>query len=112
MFEVAYSRRLPDGRVERGTIDCLVVTDESATVLEFKTGAPSDEHRFSWRAYLEAVARALVEPACRRAASFTWVRGRRAEFRPDYRNSFARTHLSRKSLSVLKESLPSGVDVS
>ncbi len=55
VFEVAYSRRLPGGAVERGAIDCLVVTDESATVLEFKTGAPRDEHRDQLAAYVEAM---------------------------------------------------------
>jgi len=54
VFEVAYSRRLPGG-VERGAIDCLVVTDDSATVLEFKTGAPRDEHRDQLAAYVEAI---------------------------------------------------------
>ena len=55
VFEVAYSRRLPGGAVERGAIDCLVVTDDSATVLEFKTGAPRDEHRDQLAAYVEAI---------------------------------------------------------
>ena len=55
VFEVAYSRRLPGGAVERGAIDCLVVTAESATVLEFKTGAPRDEHRDQLAAYVEAM---------------------------------------------------------
>jgi ATP-dependent exoDNAse (exonuclease V) beta subunit len=41
--------------VERGAIDCLVVTDDSATVLEFKTGAPRDEHRDQLAAYVEAI---------------------------------------------------------
>ena len=56
VFEVAYSRRLPDGAVERGAIDCLVVTDDTATVLEFKTGAPREEHRDQLAAYVEAIA--------------------------------------------------------
>jgi ATP-dependent exoDNAse (exonuclease V) beta subunit len=41
--------------VERGAVDCLLVTDDSATVLEFKTGAPRDEHRDQLAAYVEAM---------------------------------------------------------
>jgi ATP-dependent exoDNAse (exonuclease V) beta subunit len=55
VFEVAYSRRLSGGAVERGAIDCLIVTADSATVLEFKTGAPRDEHRDQLAAYVEAI---------------------------------------------------------
>jgi len=56
VFEAAYSRRRPDGAVERGAIDCLVWTADEVTVLEFKTGAPRDDHRAQLKAYEEAVA--------------------------------------------------------
>jgi ATP-dependent exoDNAse (exonuclease V) beta subunit len=56
VFEVAYSRKRLGGTVERGAIDCLVVTDDSATVLEFKTGSPREEHRDQLGAYVEAMA--------------------------------------------------------
>jgi ATP-dependent exoDNAse (exonuclease V) beta subunit len=55
IFEVAYSRRLAGGSVERGAIDCLVLTADSATVIEFKTGAPREEHRDQLASYVEAI---------------------------------------------------------
>ena len=54
-FEVPYSRRLPDGRVERGTIDVLIVEPSSIRVLELKTGVPSTAHSVQLGSYLEAV---------------------------------------------------------
>ncbi|MCC7033555.1 MAG: UvrD-helicase domain-containing protein [Acidobacteria bacterium] len=56
VFEAAYSRRRMDGSVERGAIDCLVWTDDEVTVVEFKTGAPRDEHRVQLKTYEDAVA--------------------------------------------------------
>jgi len=54
VFEVGYSRRRADGCVERGAIDCLVVAPETATVIEFKTGAPQEQHRAQLASYEEA----------------------------------------------------------
>jgi ATP-dependent helicase/nuclease subunit A len=55
VFEAAYSRRRPDGRIERGAIDGLVVSDEAVTVLEFKTGQPREAHQVQLAAYVEAM---------------------------------------------------------
>ncbi len=55
VFEAAYSRRLPDGRVERGAIDALVLSDTAVTVLEFKTGRRRHEHETQLAAYVEAM---------------------------------------------------------
>ncbi|MCC7123958.1 MAG: hypothetical protein IT178_03860, partial [Acidobacteria bacterium] len=55
VFEAAYSRRLPDGRVERGAIDALVLSDTAVTVLEFKTGERRAEHEAQLAAYVEAM---------------------------------------------------------
>ncbi|HQZ40716.1 MAG TPA: UvrD-helicase domain-containing protein [Vicinamibacterales bacterium] len=55
VFEAAYSRRLEEGCIERGAIDCLVVGEAVATVVEFKTGAPRAAHQDQLAAYLEAV---------------------------------------------------------
>jgi ATP-dependent helicase/nuclease subunit A len=54
VFEAAYSRRRADGLVERGAIDCLVVAPERVTVIEFKTGAPQEQHRAQLASYEEA----------------------------------------------------------
>ena len=54
VFEVAYSRRRADGSVERGAIDCLVVTPEAVAVVEFKTGAPHAQHQAQLASYEEA----------------------------------------------------------
>jgi ATP-dependent helicase/nuclease subunit A len=43
LHEVPFSLRL-DGRIVHGSIDCLVRSDASVTVLEFKTGTPRPEH--------------------------------------------------------------------
>jgi hypothetical protein len=58
LFEVPYSRRLDDGRVERGVVDCLAVGDDAVEVLEFKTGAAQAEHGAQLEAYVAAVAAA------------------------------------------------------
>jgi ATP-dependent helicase/nuclease subunit A len=44
-----------DGRIIRGTIDCLVVGEAAATVLEFKTGRPRPEHQRQLALYETAV---------------------------------------------------------
>jgi len=54
LFETPYSRQLDDGRIERGTIDCLVVEAASVLVLELKTGAPLDQHGAQLDAYVQA----------------------------------------------------------
>jgi len=55
IFEAPYSRRLPDGRIERGTVDAIVVDGSSVRVLEFKTGAARSAHSAQLGAYVEAV---------------------------------------------------------
>jgi ATP-dependent helicase/nuclease subunit A len=55
VFEAPYSRRLGDGRIERGTIDCLVFDGDAIDVLEFKTGSAQAEHSAQLDAYVEAV---------------------------------------------------------
>jgi ATP-dependent exoDNAse (exonuclease V) beta subunit len=47
-----------DGRIVRGTIDCLVTSAARVTVLEFKTGRPRHEHQAQIEVY-RAAARAL-----------------------------------------------------
>jgi ATP-dependent helicase/nuclease subunit A len=54
VFEAPYSRRLDDGRVERGTIDCLIVEEASVVVLEFKTGVAREVHSAQLDAYVRA----------------------------------------------------------
>jgi ATP-dependent exoDNAse (exonuclease V) beta subunit len=56
VFEAGYSRRRADGCVERGAIDCLVVAREAVTVIEFKTGAPQEQHRAQLASYQDAAA--------------------------------------------------------
>jgi ATP-dependent helicase/nuclease subunit A len=46
------------GRVVRGTIDCLITSNEKVTVLEFKTGRPHPEHQAQAEVY-RAAAQAL-----------------------------------------------------
>jgi ATP-dependent helicase/nuclease subunit A len=55
IFEAPYSRRLPDGRIERGTVDAIVVDGSSVRVLEIKTGAARSAHSAQLGAYVEAV---------------------------------------------------------
>jgi len=47
-----------DGRIVRGTIDCLITSKEKVTVLEFKTGRPHPEHQAQAEVY-RAAAQAL-----------------------------------------------------
>ncbi len=47
-----------DGRIVRGTIDCLIASEHEITVLEFKTGRPRQEHQAQIEVYC-AAARAL-----------------------------------------------------
>jgi ATP-dependent helicase/nuclease subunit A len=54
VFEAPYSRRLDEGRVERGTIDCLIVEERSVLVLEFKTGVARVSHSAQLDAYVRA----------------------------------------------------------
>ena len=42
--EVPFTMQV-DGRIVRGTIDCLIASSDRVTVLEFKTGRPRNEHR-------------------------------------------------------------------
>jgi ATP-dependent exoDNAse (exonuclease V) beta subunit len=51
------------GRIVRGTIDCLITSNEKVTVLEFKTGRPHPEHQAQAEVY-RAAAEALF-PAVR-----------------------------------------------
>ncbi|HTM32429.1 MAG TPA: UvrD-helicase domain-containing protein [Vicinamibacterales bacterium] len=55
VFEAPYSRRLDDGRIERGVIDCLVFDGNAIEVLEFKTGAAQAQHSDQLEAYVAAV---------------------------------------------------------
>jgi len=47
-----------DGRVVRGTIDCLIASNQQVIVLEFKTGRPRPEHQAQAEVY-RAAAQAL-----------------------------------------------------
>jgi ATP-dependent helicase/nuclease subunit A len=58
LFEVPYSRRLVDGRIERGALDVLIVDETAVHVLEVKTGAARASHSAQLESYVEA-ARAL-----------------------------------------------------
>jgi ATP-dependent exoDNAse (exonuclease V) beta subunit len=40
-----------DGKIVRGTIDCLVASSDRVTVLEFKTGRPRPEHQAQAEVY-------------------------------------------------------------
>jgi ATP-dependent helicase/nuclease subunit A len=55
MFEVPFSMALPDGAILRGSIDCVVVSDQVMTVLEFKTGAPQPDHERQLAVYVDAL---------------------------------------------------------
>jgi ATP-dependent helicase/nuclease subunit A len=57
LFEVAYSTRTGEGAIERGAIDCLVVSADRVTVVEFKTGRVQDAHTSQLAAYVEAARR-------------------------------------------------------
>jgi ATP-dependent helicase/nuclease subunit A len=60
-----------DGKVIRGTIDCLVVGEAAATVLEFKTGRPRPEHERQLALY-EAAVRAIY-PSIRVKAQLIYL---------------------------------------
>ena len=55
VFEAPYSRRRADGLVERGAGDCLAVSGDGVTVLEFKTGQPRADDERQLAAYVEAM---------------------------------------------------------
>ena len=57
LHEVPFTM-LAGGRLVRGTIDCLITSDDRVTVLEFKTGRPRPEHRTQAEVY-RAAAQAL-----------------------------------------------------
>ena len=61
LHEVPFTMAL-DGRIIRGTIDCLVVTDAGLTVLEFKTGRARPEHAVQVELYGKAVQ--ALYPGC------------------------------------------------
>jgi ATP-dependent helicase/nuclease subunit A len=77
VFEAPYSRRLDDGRVERGTIDCLVFASDLVEVLEFKTGTAQAEHSAQLEAYVAAVRAAY--PAWRVEGRLVYVQAPRGE---------------------------------
>jgi len=54
LHEVPFTLRL-DGRIVRGTIDCLVVKEDAIVVLEFKTGRERPEHAFQVDLYGKAM---------------------------------------------------------
>jgi ATP-dependent helicase/nuclease subunit A len=65
LYEVPFSYEPVDrpGEIVRGVVDCLVLSpDGSATVLEFKTGAPRAEHDVQAALYAAAIASALGMP--------------------------------------------------
>ena len=57
LHEVPFTM-LAGGRLVRGTIDCLITSDDRVTVLEFKTGRSRPEHRTQAEVY-RAAAQAL-----------------------------------------------------
>jgi hypothetical protein len=62
LYEVPFSYAPEDrpGECVRGAIDCLVLAEDgSATVVEFKTGAPRPEHERQVELYVQALCRAL-----------------------------------------------------
>jgi ATP-dependent helicase/nuclease subunit A len=62
-FEVPYSRRLPDGGIERGAIDLLIVDERGVRVIELKTGRPGPAHSDQLGAYVDAVRAAYPDRA-------------------------------------------------
>jgi ATP-dependent helicase/nuclease subunit A len=54
LHEVPFTMLL-EGRIVRGTIDCLVVTGDAISVLEFKTGRARPEHAVQAELYGKAV---------------------------------------------------------
>ena len=61
-YEVPFSCVPPDrpGMILRGAVDCLVVRDDQAVILEFKTGAPRPEHGVQAALYAAAMRTALA----------------------------------------------------
>jgi ATP-dependent exoDNAse (exonuclease V) beta subunit len=57
LHEVPFAIRI-DGRIVRGTIDCLITSEDRVTVLEFKTGRARPEHLAQAEVY-RAAAQAL-----------------------------------------------------
>jgi ATP-dependent helicase/nuclease subunit A len=57
LHEVPFALRV-DGRIVRGTVDCLITADDRVIVLEFKTGRARPEHRAQAEVY-RAAAQAL-----------------------------------------------------
>jgi ATP-dependent exoDNAse (exonuclease V) beta subunit len=57
LHEVPFAMRV-DGRIVRGTVDCLITADDRVIVLEFKTGRARPEHRAQAEVY-RAAAQAL-----------------------------------------------------
>jgi ATP-dependent helicase/nuclease subunit A len=63
LHEVPFTTTI-DGRVVRGTVDCLIETAANRfTVLEFKTGRPRPEHRAQLEIYLTAMRQAFPAAA-------------------------------------------------
>jgi ATP-dependent exoDNAse (exonuclease V) beta subunit len=55
-YEVPFTvQTAAGGRPLRGVIDCLVVSEDTATVVEFKTGRPKAEHEAQAAVYREAI---------------------------------------------------------
>ena len=82
VFEVAYSRRLPGGAVERGAIDCLSSPTKAPPCWSSRPGRRATSIGISWPHTSRRWA-GTTPAGVSKGASFTWVRGRRAEFRPD-----------------------------
>jgi ATP-dependent helicase/nuclease subunit A len=76
-FEVPYSRRLADGRVERGAIDLLIVAEDSVRIIELKTGRPDAAHSDQLEAYVAAVR--VAYPARVVEGRIVYVGGNQAE---------------------------------
>lgn len=54
VHEVDVSLRLGDGRIVRGTIDCLILAHDRVVVVEVKTGIPAEVHQAQLAWYVEA----------------------------------------------------------
>ena len=55
VFGLPFSMARTDGAILRGRIDCVVVSDQAMTVLEFKTGARQPDHERQLSVYVEAL---------------------------------------------------------
>ncbi|PYR65262.1 MAG: hypothetical protein DMF88_20455, partial [Acidobacteria bacterium] len=59
LHEVPFTTAI-DGRIVRGTVDCLIETaSDRFTLLEFKTGRPRPEHRAQLEIYVQAMRQAF-----------------------------------------------------